>query len=66
MRFLKGMRDYVSPDNGAVTARLSAVTNRGKIEVSSYHCGESAPVERRLWSQDEVGAEAAACKPAPL
>ncbi len=66
MRFLKGMRDYVSPDNDAVTARLSAVTSRGKIEVSSYHCGESASVERRLWSQDEVGADAAASNPAPL
>lgn len=57
MRFLKGMRDVVSPDNDAVTARLSAVTSRGKIEVSSYHCGESPSVERRFFSPDEAGTD---------
>ena len=58
MRFLKGMRDVGSPDNDAITARLSAVTSRGKMEVSSYHCGEGQSVERRFFAPDEVEASA--------
>lgn len=56
MRFLKAVRDLGSPENDAVTARLSAVTSRGKVEVSSYHCAEAQSVERRFFAPDDVEA----------
>lgn len=51
MRFFKSMRTDSAPENLAATARLNAVTGRGRIEVSEY-----PDIERRqrYWSPLEV------------
>jgi hypothetical protein len=60
MRFLKGKNGARTPEDNAVFARLTAVTNRGKFEVSGYAAFEgaqhrTAPTPRLFQSTGEEG-----------
>ena len=58
MRFMKGRRGAAAPENDALSTRLNAVTNRGKIEVSKYAAAEGeqphGSSRKRFWSPDEL------------
>jgi len=56
MRFLRSKGANDAPENADVIARLSAVTSRGKLEVSEYFGRENElpAIHRPSWSPDEV------------
>jgi|KBSMisStaDraftv2_1062788.scaffolds.fasta_scaffold2837757_2 hypothetical protein len=58
MRFMKGIRGAAAPEDEALSTRLNAVTNRGKVEVSKYTAFEGEPPHshgrKRFWSPGEL------------
>lgn len=63
MKFLKGKNGAGTPEEDAIASRLTAVTNRGKVEVSGYAAFEgaqhrSAPMQRLFHSPGEDGVSA--------
>jgi len=61
MRFLKSMRAPGAAENAALAERLSAITNRGRVELSSYPVldepSEPQGMQRIFWTPDELAAE---------
>ena len=57
MRFRKGIRGAAAPENEALSTWLNAVTNRGRVEGSTYSAFEGEPTSqsrKRFWSPDEL------------